>query len=102
MSRVAISWKDAISGFKPIGAHVNDTDISSADALSPASGATKLMIQASDADVRFTLDGTTPTAAVGFTLVAGLGPVIILLEAGVTVTVIEEGTGAILDYQWGN
>ena len=90
------------SGMRPLGSHVNDTDISAADALTPASGATMLLIQASDADVRFTLDGTTPTAAVGFTLVAGLGPTLILLEDGMTVTVIEEGTGAILDYQWGN
>lgn len=90
-------------GLRPIGAHVNDADISSADVLSAAAGATMLLIQASGADVRYTLDGTTPTAAVGFTLFATAEqPTLILLEDGVTVTVIEESASAILDYQWGN
>ena len=90
------------NGMRVLGAHVNDADISAAAVLTPASGATMLLIQASGADVRFTLDGTTPTAAVGFTLVAGLGPTIILIEDGMTITMIEETTDAILDYQWGN
>ncbi len=100
--KVALGWKAAISGFRPIGSHTNDADISAADVLTVPDGASKLMIQASGADVRMTLDGTTPTAVLGFTLVAGLGPVIVLLEDGVIVTVIEEGTDAILDYQFGN
>ena len=100
--KVALGWKHAMSGFRPVGAHVNDASIASADELTVPDGATKLLIQASGADVRYTLDGTTPTAAIGFTLVAGLGPVIILLEDGVVVTLIEETTDAILDYQFGN
>ncbi len=100
--KVALGWKHAMSGFRPIGSHVNDASIATADELTAPAGATKLLIQASGADVRYTLDETTPTAAIGFTLVAGLGPVIILMEDGVTVIVIEETTDAILDYQWGN
>ena len=87
--------------FRPVGSHTNDTDISAVDTLTVPAGATMLLIQASVADCRYTLDGTTPTAAVGFTLVAGADPTLILLDDGVTVKVIEEGSCAILDYQFG-
>ena len=60
-----------------------------------------LLIQSSVADCRYTLDGTTPTAAVGFTLVAGADPTLILLDEGIAFKVIEEGATAILDYQFG-
>ena len=87
--------------FRPVGSHTNDTDISAADTLTVPAGATMLLIQSSVADCRYTLDGTTPTAAVGFTLVAGADPTLILLDDGVTVKIIEEGSSALLDYQFG-
>jgi hypothetical protein len=106
MSKVALSWKDAVSGLKPRGAHQDSLDISSAVALDPADdsadGATKVLVQALAQNVRYTLDGSTPTAAVGFQLKAGDPPVIILLEDGVTVTIIEEAATADMQYQWGN
>lgn len=87
--------------FRPVGSHTNDTDVSSADELTIPAGATMILIQSSVADCRYTLDGTTPTAALGFTLVAGADPTLIVLDDGVTFTVIEEGSSAILDYQFG-
>ena len=86
--------------FDPIGSHTDGTEISSATTLTPADGATKLLIQALDQNVRFTLDGTTPTASTGFQLVAGDPPVMIWV-AGATVKVIEEAATADLQYQWG-
>ena len=86
--------------FDPIGSHTDGTAISSAATLTPADGATKLLIQALDQNVRFTLDGTTPTASTGFQLVAGDPPVMIWV-AGATVKVIEEAATADLQYQWG-
>ena len=86
--------------FDPIGSHADGTDISSAATLTPADGATKLLIQALDQNVRLTLDGTTPTASKGFKLVAGNAPVMIW-TAGATVKVIEEAATADIEYQWG-
>ena len=86
--------------FDPIGSHSDGDDISSAATLTPADGATKLLIQALDQNVRLTLDGTTPTASKGFQLVAGDAPVMIWI-ADAAVKVIEEAATADLQYQWG-
>ena len=98
---MTISWKDAIGGFNPLGAHNDSLVITSAVALTIATGATKLLIQTISQNVRYTLDGTTPTALVGFQLRAGDPPIIIILEDGVTITVIEEAATADLQYQAG-
>jgi len=86
--------------FDPIGSHADGTTISSATTLTPADGATKLLIQALDQNVRLTLDGTAPTASKGFQLVAGDPPVMVWI-AGSTVKVIEEAATADIQYQWG-
>ena len=52
-------------------------------------------------NVRYTLDGTTPTASKGFLLKAGDPPVIIPITSGMLVKVIEEAASADLQYQWG-
>ncbi|MGD2026621.1 MAG: hypothetical protein PVI99_02290 [Anaerolineales bacterium] len=86
--------------FDPIGSHVDGADISSATALSPEDGATKLLIQALGQNVRLRLDGTTPTASKGFQLAAG-DPPVMLWVAGATVKVIKEAATADIQYQWG-
>jgi len=86
--------------FDPIGSHHDGTDISSAATLTAADGATKLLIQALDQNVRLTLDGTTPTTSKGFQLQAGEPPVMIW-AAGSTIKVIEEAATADIQYQWG-
>lgn len=90
-------------GFVRLGAHVSVTDnsLNSVATLAPATGATKLLIQALTQNVRYTLDGTTPSATVGFQLKAGDPPLLIPLSAGVTVKVIEETASAVIQYQWG-
>ncbi len=86
--------------FDPVGSHVDGTDISSVVTLTAENGATKLLIQALDQNVRLTLDGTIPTASKGFQLVAGDPPVMVWI-AGSTVKVIEEAATADIQYQWG-
>lgn len=86
-----------------VGAHNSGLDISSAVQLSPSATynpgkAKKIVIQALTQAVRFTLDGTTPTASIGFQLKAGDPPVTIPLE-GVTLKVIEATATASLQFQ---
>ncbi len=96
-----MSLDDAVFGLIPIGAHNDGLDISSAVALNIPSGATKLLIQALTQNVRFTVDGTTPTASKGFQLKAGDPPVVIPISSGTSVKVIEEAATADLQYQFG-
>lgn len=89
--------------FQPAGAntHVDGLAISSATVISNPNGGTKLLIQALTQNVRFTLDGSNPTATRGFQLKAGDPPVVIPVSATTVVTVIEEAATADLQYQWG-
>lgn len=87
--------------FTPISAHSDGAVITSATTLTPPAGARKLLIQALGQNVRFTLDGTAPTASRGFQLKAGDLPLLIGVGAGTTLKVIEETATADLQYQWG-
>jgi hypothetical protein len=91
--------------FQPIGAHQDGLAIATAQTLSLPAGLTasvaKLLIQALSQNVRFTLDGTTPTATKGFQLVAGNPPLIITCGSNTVIKVIEETATADLQYQWG-
>lgn len=91
-------WRDQLN-FNPIGAHSDGATISSATTLTPATGATKILIQALSQNVRFTLDGTEPTASKGFQLKAGDPAVIIRLGNATVLKVIEEAATADLQYQ---
>lgn len=99
---VNIGWKRILGDFRPIGAHIDGTVITSAVELTPPDGCTKLMIQAVGADIRYTLDGTTPTATCGFQLKADDTPLLIVVAHGMTITIIEESATADAQYQWGN
>jgi len=92
--------RDALE-FNPIGSHTNDTNISSATTLTPPTGATKIMMQAVGQNVRFTLDGTAPTASKGFQLAAGDPPVIVPMGLRTTLKVIQEAATPDFNYQWG-
>lgn len=82
-----------------VGTHGTDTTISTATTLTPPVGATKLILQAQGQDVRYTLDGTTPTASVGFILYAGDTATIPVGQSAV-VKVIEATSGGAVAYQW--
>lgn len=87
--------------FIPVGAHKSDRVISAAQTLTPPAGADRIALAASGQDVRFTLDGTAPTATNGFPLVAGAAAVVIVLPVGATLKVIQAAATATLQEQWG-
>jgi hypothetical protein len=85
-------------GFTPNGSHTRTTDLSSAVTLTRPDGAINLMIQPLTQNVRITLDGTTPTASVGFQLTAG--EIYVFPVPSASVKVIEESASAESQHQW--
>ncbi len=65
----------------------------------PAGGA-QIVMQATTANIRYTIDGTDPTPTVGFRLLSNAsGPTTIDLPAAATVKVILESGYPVLEYQ---
>ena len=87
---------------RPVGAHNSGATISSATEITIPSGARYVRIQTLTQNVRYTLDGTDPTASSGFQLKAGDPPITLYVETGVTLKVIQETSGAVLQYQFLN
>jgi hypothetical protein len=85
--------------YAPVSTHGSGPTISSAVTLTKPAGATQIMIQAITKNVRFRLDGTNPTASIGFQLRAGADPVIVYVS-GTDIRVIQEEATASLQYQW--
>lgn len=90
----------SVNQFVKLGAHNAGLDISSAVELALEDGARYLLIQAITQNARYTLDGTTPEAAVGFQLKAGDPPVLIPI-LGCSIEIIEEAATCELQYQFG-
>lgn len=63
-------------------------------------GARYLSISSHTQNSRYTLDGSTPAATVGFLLPKDSAPVLIEMGTGVIVNIIRESAGAVLQYQW--
>lgn len=61
-----------------------------------------ILIQAVSQNIRFTMDGTTPTASTGFQIVAGDPPVFIELTQNnrLVLKFIREASGAVLEYEY--
>jgi hypothetical protein len=58
------------------------------------------MVQTHTQNAYYTLDGTTPSATVGFLLLATQNPIMIHIGAGVTPKFFRAASGALLQYQW--
>lgn len=86
---------------KPLGTHHVETlgTVVFSPPNKPKSAA-YLLVQALSANIRFTLDGTTPTAAIGFQLVASDPPLLIPLTEDTFPKFFREAAGAILQWQW--
>jgi len=87
--------------FEPVGNHISTTCATAHSPVFPAEGATKILVQAITQNIRYTLDGTTPTAAIGFQIVAGDPPVIIRVGPNCYPQFFQEAAGAVLQYQLG-
>ena len=87
--------------FEPVEAHQVITSLAAAHTLTAPPDASVLLVQAFGQAVRFTLDGTTPTATTGFQLAAGDAPLLLPISPCSRVRLIEEAAGATLQYQWG-
>lgn len=61
----------------------------------------KIMMQCGTKDLRYTLDGTTPTTTVGFHMKADDAPLTIEINENVKLQVIREESGTILQYEIG-
>ena len=87
--------------FEPVGAHQVVSSLSAAQTLTAPPDASVLLVQAFGQAVRFTLDGTTPSAATGFELAAGDPPLLLPISPCSCVRFIEEAASATLQCQWG-
>lgn len=65
-------------------------------------GAKCVLLQAVVKDIRFTLDGTTPTAAIGFNLVAGNAPIFVELTGKIQLKFFGSDATSVLQYCFGN
>lgn len=96
MAAVLNDWTAAT----PVGDHTVEDELDTAVTLTPPAGATQVLIQALTANIRYTIDGSTPTATAGFVLYVLADPLAIRLGAGGELQIIEESAGAVAQYQW--
>lgn len=101
-ARTARKLAASLGTFQPIGTHTENAALSSAVTLTPSDGRVNaIMMQPHTKDIRYTLDGTDPTASKGFLLTTLDEPRIIYYTPGVILKVIEIAASATLEYQYG-
>ena len=90
--------------FKPLEgqAHQSATLAATVLTLNTPTAAQEIVVQAVTENIRFTMDGTAPSATFGFQLVAGNVPVQITITQFTTLRFFREAAGAILEYQYGD
>lgn len=96
------SLRDTPSIFRmiPIGAHTR-VGVDTKQTLTAPDGGSILLIQAEGGTVRYTFDGTDPTATLGFRLGTADGERRIDLGgASPAIEVIGEAAGYFVNYQW--
>ena len=84
----------------PVDTHRSYTLGTIVHTLGVPKGASYVLVQALAGNARYTLDGSAPTAAVGFQLVQSDPPILIPISALTTVRFIREAAGTILEYQY--
>lgn len=88
-----------LADFTPVGGHQSVSLSASVATLSVPDGADGVLMQAVGQNVRYTLDGTAPSASVGFVLAVGGDPIRVPKNADITIRVIREAVGAVLQWQ---
>ena len=95
----------SLTPFVPISGHGSSSFLSVAVQLLPPTlvdrSVSMLWIQALNQPIRFTLDGSTPTAQHGFRLAPGAPPLRLAIPPSTPVKIIEEVAGAVVQFQWG-
>ena len=86
--------------YAPVGAHSGGVNIAAAVTLTKPAGAAEIIMQAITQNIRFTLDGTTPTATLGFQLNCNSWGPLMVAVPGAAIIVIQEAATASLQYQW--
>lgn len=90
--------------FVPREAHAVDSTISGVTPITIPATANGVLLQARGAAIRYTLDGTTSPAAgspgTGFELTPAMGVIRIPLAPGSVINVIQEASGASVQYQF--
>jgi hypothetical protein len=89
--------------FHPVGSHTHNASLGTAVTLTIPNGANAIMMQSTtnDKDIRFTIDGTVPTSSNGFVMTSHIDPPLLLrLGDGVVLKVIDDDSGAAIDYQF--
>lgn len=88
------------NAFTVVGAHTQNSSLSSVVTVSVPNGANGLLVQCTGQNVRYTLDGSTPSSTNGFVLYATSSPVIIVAGSDDTsLKFIETAASAVLIYQ---
>jgi len=88
--------------FYPLGDHISETlGASVYEPTVPSDNAVLALVQAVTENIRYTLDGTDPEAAVGFVITAGRDPILLPLSSNTTLKFIRETDGSILQLQFG-
>lgn len=64
-------------------------------------GCSEVLVQADTQNIRYTVNGTNPTASSGFILTAGNAPISIPVTKSTVLKFISETAGAILQMQFG-
>lgn len=82
-----------------VGSHTSLATLSTAIALAPPAGGDVIQLQVFAQNIRYTLDGTTPTATTGFQITSG-SCVVIDVGSDHVLKVIEETASASVQYQW--
>jgi hypothetical protein len=96
-----------LAPFNPIGTHQQDASLATVQTISPpgfgstASQVDRIIVQAFDQNIRYTLDGSDPTTTFGFRLTATNDPILIPIGPNTILKFVEEGATAILSYVWG-
>lgn len=94
-----------LAPFNPVDVHTQRADLTVVRTITPPNIAVtidRIIIQAFDQNIRYTLDDSDPTPAFGFRLTATNDPIMIGLGPDTVLKVVEEAATAVLSYVWGN
>lgn len=91
-------WRDILN-FNPIADSHTENAVATVQTLTPPAWVTKLLVQAEDDNVRFTLEGTDPVAATTGFILTPDQPIVIGIQKNTVLKFLSDG-GTII-YEWG-